>query len=94
MSTRPTKEPIRKVWPWVVLALVILAAIPWYLPTGSLRPLVWGIPYWILISLFFSLVFCGCISYLCLKEWDIVEEEEQQERADAMSETENGSERG
>jgi hypothetical protein len=56
--------------------------------------LIGGLPYWILISLFFSLAFCGCISYLCLKEWDIVEEEEQQERVDAAGETANGSERG
>lgn len=81
MNTRPTKEPVRKPWIWLVLAFIMLAGIPWYLPTGSLQPVVLGLPYWMLISVVFSLVLCGYLSWLCLTQWDIVEEEEERERA-------------
>ena len=81
MNSRPTKEPVRKPWIWIVMALIMLAGIPWYLPTGSLRPVVFGLPYWMLISVIFSLVLCGYLSWLALNEWDVVEEEEEAERA-------------
>jgi hypothetical protein len=82
---RPVKEPVRKPWIWVVMAFIILAAIPWYLPSGSVEPIVFGVPYWAVISLFFSLVLCGYLCFLCLFEWDVVEEEEERERAERTS---------
>lgn len=82
---RPVKEPVRKPWIWVVMTIVVLAAIPWYLPIGSVEPIIFGVPYWAVISLFFSLVLCGYLSWLCLFEWDVVEEKEERERAERTS---------
>lgn len=83
------KEPVRRPWIWVVLALIVVAGVPWYLPQGTLEPLVFGVPYWLLISVFFSLVLCGYLSWLCLTQWKVVEDEEERERA-AGSESREG----
>lgn len=77
----PRKEPIRKPWIWVALTIILLAGIPWYLPQGTVRPLFLGFPYWMFISVAFSLILCGFLSWLCLNEWDVVEAEEERERA-------------
>lgn len=79
---RRVKEPIRKPWIWVVMTFIILAAIPWYLPGGSVEPIILGVPYWAIISVVFSLLLCGYLSWLCLHEWDVVEDEEERERAE------------
>lgn len=81
MNSRPKKEPVRKPWIWIVMAVIMLVGIPWYLPTGSLRPIVLGIPYWMFISVVSSLILCGYMSWLALNQWDIVEEEEESGQA-------------
>lgn len=85
VKNRPVKEPVRKPWIWVLMTFVILAAIPWYLPVGTVEPIILGIPYWAVITVVFSLVLCGYLSWLCLFEWDVVEEEEERERAGQTS---------
>lgn len=75
---RPVREPVRKPWIWVVMAFIVLGAIPWYLPTGTVEPIILGVPYWAVISIFFSLALCAYLSWLCLNEWDVVEEEEEE----------------
>lgn len=40
------KEPIRK--PWILLAIIVLAGVPWYLPSGTIEPVILGVPYWLL----------------------------------------------
>ena len=92
MNSRPTKEPVRKPWIWIVMALIMLAGIPWYLPTGSLSPVVLGLPYWMLISIVSSLVLCGYLSWVALNEWDVVEEEEEAEQAAKNESATNGGE--
>ncbi len=77
MDKRPVKEPIRKKWIWIVLGLILIGNVPWYFPAGSIEPLILGVPYWAFIVMLFSLVLCGYLSYLCAKQWDIVEEEEE-----------------
>lgn len=72
-----TKEPIRKPWIWILLAIIVLAGVPWYLPAGTIEPVILGVPYWLLISVFFSFVLCGYLSWLCLTQWDVVEAEEE-----------------
>jgi hypothetical protein len=74
---RRVKEPIRKPWIWVLMAFIVLGAIPWYLPGGSVEPIILGVPYWAFISVVFCLLLCGYLSWLCLFEWDVVEEEEE-----------------
>ena len=77
MSTRPTKEPVRKPWIWVVMVFIMLAAIPWYLPKGTIGFTVLGLPYWMLISVAFTLLMCAYVSWLCFTQWDVVEAEEE-----------------
>jgi hypothetical protein len=77
MSTPPRKEPIQKPWIWVVMVFIILAAIPWYLPKGSIGFVLLGIPYWMFISVGFSLLFCVYLCWLCFTQWDVVEAEEE-----------------
>lgn len=74
------KEPIRKPWIWIVMGLLILFNAPWYLPVGSMEPYIFGLPYWVVISAVLSLMLCGFLSWLCLHEWDIVEDLEEKSK--------------
>lgn len=85
------KEPIRKPWIWVVLAGLVLVGIPWYLPQGTVQPLVLGLPYWMIIAVISSLALCGFLSWLCLNEWDLVEAEEERAADGAASEAASGA---
>lgn len=76
MDTRPTREPINKPWIWIVLAIIMLASIPWYLPEGSIGFVWFGLPAWMLISVVFTLVMCAYVSWLCFTQWDLAEAEE------------------
>ena len=64
-------------WLWVSLGIVILAGIPFYLPTGSIRPLVGGVPYWLVISLVAALAFSAITCWACLRAWNLAEPEEE-----------------
>lgn len=86
----PVKEPIRKPWIWVVITVILLSGIPWYLPQGTVRPVLFGVPYWMFIAVASSLALCGFLSWLCLNEWDVVEAEEEAERAGGASEGQEG----
>ena len=88
MNTSP-KEPIRKPWIWVLTVLILLASIPWYLPKGSIGFVLLGVPYWMLISVAFTLIMCGYVSWLCFTQWDVVEAEEEQDRSSREPETES-----
>lgn len=77
MDRRPTKEPISKPWIWILMVLITLAAIPWYLPKETIGFAVFGVPYWVLISVALILVLCGYVSWLCFTQWDLVEAEEE-----------------
>ncbi|TDL31007.1 hypothetical protein E2R51_14475 [Jeotgalibacillus sp. S-D1] len=74
-----TKEPIQKKWIWIGMFLIMLAIVPWYYPRGGEVAIILGFPYWALISLFFSLVLCGYLSWLCISQWHIVEDLEENE---------------
>ena len=91
MDSRPTKEPMRKPWIWVVMVFVMLAAIPWYLPKGTMGFVLLGVPYWMFISVAFTLLMCAYVSWLCFTQWDIVEEEEENERSGRAENTESGN---
>lgn len=85
---RAIKEPIRKPWIWVALAVIVLAGIPWYLPQGTVQPVFLGVPYWMFIAVISSLVLCGFLSWLCLNEWDVVEAEEERAAREAALDSE------
>lgn len=86
MEKKQIKEPIRKKWIWIALLLILIGNVPWYLPIGSYEPLIFGVPYWALIILAFSLILCGFLSWVTLKEWDIVEDEEEAEKRGRVNE--------
>jgi hypothetical protein len=77
---RPLREPIHSPWVWVVMAVVILGGVPFYLPTGSVTPLVAGVPFWMVVSVAFTLAFAAFTSWLCARWWNLVEDEEENGR--------------
>lgn len=77
---RPLREPIRNPWLWVAMAVVVLAGVPLYLPTGTVRPLVGGVPYWLLISVGATIAFSALTCWACLRQWNLAEPAEEAAR--------------
>ncbi|CAG9621217.1 hypothetical protein [Sutcliffiella rhizosphaerae] len=77
MTNKNIKEPIRKIWIWVVFAIILLGIVPWYFPENAVEPIILGFPLWAFISLLFSLLLCAYLSWLCIYQWNIVEDEEE-----------------
>lgn len=77
-TRKPIREPVRSPWVWVTMAVLILGGVPFYLPTGSVTPLVAGVPFWMALSVAFSLAFAAFTSWLCLRWWNLVEDEEEE----------------
>lgn len=71
------REPVRMPWLWGAIGLVVVVGVPLYLPTGSVRPLLGGVPYWLWISIGATLAFSALICWACLRAWNLVEPEEQ-----------------
>jgi len=65
------KEPIRKPWIWIVLVVLVLLSVPWYLPVGTYKPIVWGFPYWAFISLVLTIAIAGFVTWIVNREWDM-----------------------
>ncbi|MCM3122912.1 hypothetical protein QNH36_11140 [Mesobacillus sp. AQ2] len=80
MKTKEIKEPIRKKWIWILLALNVLLVVPWYFPKGDVQPIILGFPVWAFVSLVFSLILCGYSSWLCITQWNIVEDIEEADK--------------
>jgi hypothetical protein len=79
MEKKKIKEPIQKKWIWVVLFLIVMGIIPWYFPKEAGEIFIFGFPLWAFVSAIFSLILCGYLSWLCLYQWNIVEDLEQKE---------------
>lgn len=73
----PRREPIRSPGLWLGMAVIVLAGVPFYLPAGSVHPMLLGIPYWMAISVLFTVLFAAFVSWICLRRWNVVEPEEQ-----------------
>ena len=71
------KEPIRKKWIWIVLVIILLGNVPWYFPASAVEPFILGFPLWAFVSTIFSILLCGFLSWLCLTQWNMVEDEEE-----------------
>jgi hypothetical protein len=81
MKNGQIKEPIQKKWIWIVLALITLGIVPWYFPEAATEPYILGFPLWAFISTVFSIILCGYLSWLCVSEWNIVEDQEEADKA-------------
>jgi hypothetical protein len=77
---RPLAEPVRSPWLWVVMTALVLASVPLYLPSGTVLPLVFGMPYWMVVSVVATVLFAAFTSWMCLRRWNLVEEQEERER--------------
>jgi hypothetical protein len=75
--SKPRKEPIKNVKLWIVFGMIFALLNPWYFPTGSYEPLIWGIPYWALIIIGVSLALSAFLTYVLKYEWQLEEEDEQ-----------------
>ena len=89
-TRRPAREPIRSPGVWVVMAVVILGGVPFYLPAGSVTPLVAGVPYWMVVSVAFTFAFAALTSWLCLRWWHLVEDEEEDRPGDVAARGDEG----
>ncbi|MFC4001631.1 hypothetical protein ACFS2C_00855 [Prauserella oleivorans] len=70
-------EPIRRPGIWAVMVLLMVASVPLYLPSGTVRPLVFGLPYWMVISVVATLLFAAFTSWVCLRRWNLAEPDEE-----------------
>ncbi|WP_017975067.1 hypothetical protein [Actinopolyspora halophila] len=68
------REPIRAPLAWSGLLLLVLAGVPWYLPEGTIGPVVLGFPLWTLFAVFSSLALCGYLSWMLLYHWETPEQ--------------------
>ncbi len=71
------KEPIRKKWIWIGLVIILLGNVPWYFSEAMVEPFIFGFPFWGFIILVFSVILSAYLSWLCLTQWSIVEDEEE-----------------
>lgn len=68
---REVREPVRIKWIWPVLAAIILLGVPWYLPKGSIDPIIIGFPYWAFISLVMTVALSLFLAYVILSCWSM-----------------------
>ncbi|GAA1782763.1 MULTISPECIES: hypothetical protein [Streptomonospora] len=71
------REPIRRPWPWVGLGVIVLAGVPWYLPPGTVGPVVLGLPLWALVAVASSVAVAAYLSWMLSHLWNVVEDVEE-----------------
>lgn len=76
-TRRGKSEPIRKWWIWAGMIVIILLGIPWYLPTGLIEPVVFGLPLWTIVAIGSSILLCVYLSWILRRHWNLVEDEEE-----------------
>lgn len=81
-ASRPLSEPIRRPGIWATFVLLILAMAPWYLPEGATAPLVFGLPYWFVVSIAATLLFAAVTSWACVRAWNLAEPDEEHAAAE------------
>lgn len=57
------------------LVVILLAGIPWYLPEGTIGPLVFGFPLWMLVAVLFSVVLCGFLTWVLMRHWHLTDDD-------------------
>lgn len=68
---KEVREPVRVKWIWPVLVVIILLGVPWYLPQGSIEPVIMGFPYWAFISLVMTIVLACFMAYVLTNCWNM-----------------------
>ena len=75
---KEVKEPIKVKWIWPVIAIISLATIPWIFPTGTYKPFIAGLPYWMICSIGATVVLAIFLNFVVSKYWsmeELIEEE-------------------
>jgi hypothetical protein len=65
------REPVRIKWIWPVLVVIILLGVPWYLPQGTIEPVIMGFPYWAFISFLMTAILSLFLGYVINRCWDM-----------------------
>ncbi|PTM58200.1 hypothetical protein [Desmospora activa] len=73
------KEPIRKKWIWFVMLVILLGSVPFYFPVGTIGVVIGGFPLWVWVSLTFTVLLSAYLSWICLTQWKLEEEEQKEE---------------
>lgn len=73
------REPVHKPWLWIAMGVVIVGGSPLFWTSGTIEPLVFGIPLWLLWAVAFTLAFAVLVSVACMRLWNV--EEPGEERA-------------
>ncbi|KKK39802.1 hypothetical protein WQ57_00440 [Mesobacillus campisalis] len=74
---KDVKEPIQKKWIWIGLVIILLGNVPWYFSDSMVEPYIFGFPLWGFIILIFSVILSAYLSWICLTQWNLVEDEEE-----------------
>ena len=68
---KEVKEPIKIKWIWIVLLVISLISVPWYLPKGTIYPIVLGFPFWTFISFVSAVGLSIFLNYVISNCWDM-----------------------
>jgi len=63
----------------MIIGVIFFLGVPWYLPTGSYKPVILGFPYWGLIVFVMSIILSAFLTYVLKHEWQLEDESEVRE---------------
>lgn len=75
-AASPAREPIKRPLLWILLGVAILAGIPWYVPAGTVEPLVLGLPAWFWVSVLAAVALSAITCWACLTQWQLEDVED------------------
>lgn len=70
------REPIKRPRVWVLVGAMVLLGIPWYLPTGTIEPIVFGLPAWFWVSVLAAVGLSATVCWACLTQWRLEDVED------------------
>ena len=68
-EVKPQKEPVQLRWFLPAVVVLVVASVPWYLPTGFVGRIYAGLPIWIWMTLGCSLLIAVVTSFVALRSW-------------------------
>lgn len=83
-----TREPIQRPWLWVVIVLSVVVGVPLYLREGTIDPVWFGVPFWLIVVAIAAVVLSATVCLACLRLWSLAEPQET--AAEAAERTEGG----
>ena len=54
----------------VLLALIMLAGVPWYWAQDRVEPFIFGLPVWAFVSLAWSVLLAVYTAWIIIRHWD------------------------